>query len=166
MIFGSGNDVCSLNRIKSSSFTIWSVFTLVSGYGSPAGFGNPGPRQGERPIRMDLFKPFYLQMLNYCYSRRTSNWICPHEKSWVPLTGETSRLRQNVQVHKGGKSRAKAVKQKCPSWGEPVGWVPLLPNCREEKGFRPAVLPPGRELKSLDPVIKASRPVWCLCDAA
>lgn len=25
------------------------------------------------------------------------------------------------------------------------------------KGFRPAVLPPGRELKSLDPVIKASR---------
>lgn len=49
------------------------------------------------------------------------------------------------------------MKWKFPSGGEAVDWVPLLPDCREEKGFRPAVLPPGRELSSLDPVIRASR---------
>lgn len=37
------------------------------------------------------------------------------------------------------------------------GLGPFLLNYREENGLTPAVLPPGRELKSLDPGIKASR---------
>lgn len=131
------------------------MFTLLSGYRSPAGFANPGPRQGEPPLRMDLFnlhenlfkllspqtnKQQRLQL--FPFSRRSET-----EKSCVSLSGETARLGQSVGVHRRGMTEV--VKQKRPAGAEALDWVPVLPSCREENSWRPAVLP-GRDVNSLE----------------
>lgn len=46
------------------------------------------------------------------------------------------------------------------SWSRPGGLGTTAAQLQGERGFSPAALPPGREVKSLDPVIKGGLEQW------
>lgn len=128
------------------------VCLFVSGYGTSPGFANPGPRQGESSIfpSAETVAPHLGWFLLISFGFNEGNSAVPGN-SLVP--SEPAGLQNHDAVSRGSRSEEQNVSGFEQNRGD---WVPLLPSCREKNGSRPAVLPPGREVKSLDPVIKAS----------
>ncbi|XP_044037006.1 fibroin heavy chain isoform X2 [Siniperca chuatsi] len=121
----------------------------LPGYGALAGIGYPGARPGIG--------------LGYPTGQRAKE-----QKPGVSTTDlggpEMANLGQAVQDLKREKSRAvgpsygkrDSLGHEMPSMRKNNIFGPTAPELQAETGFRPAVLPPGREVKSLDPVVTSS----------